>query len=174
MVTQPHGVRPRVVVLVALVVAGLSWVLLRLTTAGGRDLPEASWLGVVIFVAIGLGLVAAGRPVKRLVAGTATRTVHPLYAARVLAMAQAAALGGAAFVGWYAAQVLLVLPDADVTSQRQRILLLGLLTLAAAALSGLGLLVQRWCRLDDEKDRDPFDPRFDNDDPRPGNGPRHR
>ncbi len=174
MVTQPHGVRPRVLLLVALAATGLSWVLLRLTAAGGRDLPDASWLGVVILVAIGLGLVAAGRPVKRLVAGTATRTVHPLYAARVLAMAQAAALGGAAFVGWYVAQVLLVLPDIDVASQRQRLLLLGVLTLSAAGLAGVGLLVQRWCRLDDEQDRDPYDPRFDNDDPPAGNGPRQR
>jgi hypothetical protein len=173
MVTQPHGVRLRVLLVIALVVTGLSWVLLRLTTAGGRELPGANWLGVVIFVAIGLGLAAAGRPVKRLVAGTATRTVHPLYAARVLAMAQAAALGGAGFVGWYVAQILLVLPDGDVTSQQQRILLLGLLALSAAGLSGVGLLVQHWCRLDDEEDRDPFDPRF-GDDPRSGNGSRHR
>jgi len=166
MVSQPHGIRLRVLLVVAVVVAGLSWVVLRLASSGGRELPDVSWLGIVIVVAIGLGLVAAGRPVRKLVAGTATRTVHPLYAARVLAMAQAAALGGAAIFGWYAAQVVLALPDADVSSQQQRILLLGLLALAAAGLSGIGLLVQRWCRLDDEEDRDPSDPRFGNDDSR--------
>ncbi len=166
MVNQPHGIRLRVLVVVALVVAGLSWVVLRVATGSGRELPGQSWLTAVLFVALGLGLVLAGRPVKRLVAGTATRTVHPLYAARVLAMAQAAALGGAAVFGWYAAQVLLVLPDSDVASQQQRILVLGLLALSAAGLSAVGLLVQRWCRLDDERDRDPSDPRFGNDDSR--------
>ena len=109
-----------------------------------------SWLGLLIFVALGLGLYLAGRPVKRLLAGTASHPVNPLYAARVLAMAQAAALAGAAILGWYLAQVVLVLPDRDIPSQQLRILQLGLLGLAAAGLSAVGLLVQRWCRIDDE------------------------
>lgn len=166
MVNETHGIRLRLVVLVAVVVAGLSWVVLRLAAGAGRDLPGESWLTAVLLGALGLGLVLAGRPVKRLVAGTATRPVHPLYAARVLAMAQAAALGGAAIAGWYAAQLALVLPDSDVSSQRQRLLVLGLLAAVAAALAGVGLLVQRWCRLDDERDRDPRDP----SDPRSGAG----
>jgi signal transduction histidine kinase len=163
-VSRPLGIRVRVVLLVGLVVTGLSWLVLRLALNGGADLPDPSWIGIVILVAIALGVVVAGRPVKRLVAGTATRTVHPLYAARVLAMSQAAALGGAAVFGWYAAQLLLALPDSDVSSQQQRILLLGGLALAAAGLSAVGLLVQRWCRLDEDDDRiDPADPRFDDD-----------
>jgi Protein of unknown function (DUF3180) len=73
-----------------------------------------------------------------------------MYAARVLALAQAAALAGAATLGWYVAQVLLVLPDADVPSQQAQILQLGALGLGAVGLSAVGLLVQRMCRLDDE------------------------
>lgn len=166
MVNETDGIRLRLVVVVAVVVAGLSWVVLRLAAGSGRDLSGESWLTAVLLGALGLGLVLAGRPVKRLVAGTATRPVHPLFAARVLAMAQAAALGGAAIAGWYAAQLVLLLPDSDVSSQRQRILVLGLLVVVAGALAGVGLLVQRWCRLDDEGDRDPSDPRFGSDDSR--------
>ncbi len=166
MVNDAQGIRLRLLLAVGVVIAGLSWVVLRLATSAGRDLPGESWLTAVLLFALGLGLVLAGRPVKRLVAGTATRTVHPLYAARVLAMAQAAALGGAAIAGWYAAQLLLVLPDGDVSSQRQRLFVLGLLVLTAAGLAVVGLLVQRWCRLDDERDRDPSDPRFGSDDSR--------
>ena len=155
MVSQADGIRVRVLVAVAIVVGGASWVVLKLLQGGGRDLPSTSWLAAFIFVALALGLLLAGRPVKRLVAGRATRPVNPLYAARVLAMAQAAALAGAAFVGWYAAQIVLLVPDADIPSQQLLMLILGVLALAAAGLAAVGLVVQRWCRLDD----DPDDPR---------------
>ena len=147
------GIRARVLVAVAVVVGGASWVVLKLLEEGGRDLPSTSWLAVLIFVALGLGLLLAGRPVKRLLAGRAPRPVNPLYAARVLAMAQAAALAGAAFVGWYVAQILVLVPDADIPSQQQQILVLGVLALAAAGIAAIGLLVQRWCRLDEPDPR---------------------
>ena len=50
--------------------------------------------------------------------------------------------------------------------RRMKALALGLLVLASAGLAAVGLLVQRWCRLDDERDRDPSDPRFGSDDSR--------
>jgi hypothetical protein len=150
MVSRPDGIRARTLIAVAVVVGGGSWVVLRLLQGGGRDLPSTSWLAVFIFVALALGLLLAGRPVKRLVAGRATRPVNPLYAARVLAMAQAAALAGAAIVGWYVAQVLMLIPDADIPSQQLQMLTLGVLTLAAAGLAAVGLVVQRWCRLEDD------------------------
>jgi hypothetical protein len=152
-VTQPHGIRARVLVAVFVLVAGGSWVALKLLSGGGRELPSTSWLAVFIFVALGLGLLVAGRPVKRLVAGRATRPLNPLYAARVLAMAQAAALTGAGIAGWYAAQILLLVPDADIPSQQLQILVLGILTLVAAGLAAVGLVVQRWCRLDEPDPR---------------------
>jgi hypothetical protein len=149
-VSRADGIRIRVLVAVAVVVGGASWVVLKLLQGGGRDLPTTSWLAVFIFVALGLGLLLAGRPVKRLVAGRATRPVNPLYAARILAMAQAAALAGAAIVGWYLAQVILLLPDADIPSQQLQMLVLGVLALAAAGLAAVGLVVQKWCRIDEE------------------------
>jgi hypothetical protein len=152
-VNRAAGIRARVLVAVALVVGGASWVVLKVLEGGGRDLPSTSWLAVFIFVALGLGLLLAGRPVKRLVAGQALRPVNPLYAARVLAMAQAAALAGAAFVGWYVAQILLLVPDADIPSRQQQMLVLGVLALAAAGLAAIGLVVQRWCRLDEPDPR---------------------
>ena len=153
MVNRAAGIRARVLVAVTVVVGGASWVVLKLLEGGGRDLPSTSWLAVLIFVALGLGLLLAGRPVKRLLAGRARRPVNPLYAARVLAMAQAAALAGAAFVGWYVAQILVLVPDADIPSQQQQILVLGVLALAAAGIAAIGLLVQRWCRLDEPDPR---------------------
>jgi len=157
MVSRADGIRGRTLIVVAVVVGGASWVVLRLLQGGGRDLPSTSWLAVFIFVALALGLLLAGRPVKRLVAGRATRPVNPLYAARVLAMAQAAALAGAAIVGWYVAQVLMLVPDADVPSQQLQMLTLGVLALAAAGLAAVGLVVQRWCSLEDDDRGGPRD-----------------
>ena len=151
--SRPDGIRARVLVAVAVIVAGASWVVLKLLADGGRDLPSTSWLAVFIFVALALGLLVAGRPVKRLVAGRATRPLNPLYAARVLAMAQAAALTGAGIAGWYAAQILLLVPDADIPSQQLQILVLGILTVVSAGLAAVGLVVQRWCRLDEPDPR---------------------
>jgi len=157
MVSRADGIRARTLIAVAVVVGGASWVVLRLLQGGGRDLPSTSWLAVFIFVALALGLLLAGRPVKRLVAGRATRPVNPLYAARVLVMAQAAALAGAAIVGWYVAQVLMLIPDADIPSQQLQMLILGVLALAAAGLAAVGLVVQRWCRLEDDDRGGPRD-----------------
>lgn len=157
--TSSDGIRLRLLVAIAVVVGGASWVVLKLLRDGGRDLPSTSWLTVFIFVAFAVGLVVAGRPVRRLVLGRATRHVSPIYAARVLAMAQAAALAGAAIFGWYAAQVVLLVPDADIPSQQQAMLTLGVLALGAAALSWAGLVVQRWCRLDDQDRGGRDDPR---------------
>ena len=68
-------------------------------------------------------------------------------------MAQAAALTGAGIAGWYAAQIVLLVPDADIPSQQLQILVLGILDLAAAGLAAVGLVVQRWCRLDEPDPR---------------------
>lgn len=146
-----NGIRVRLLAAAALVVGGLSWIILRLWTAGGHLLPPTSWAALLLLVAMALGVYAAGLPVKRFLAGQATRPLSPLTAARILVLAQAAALCGAAVFGWYAAQVLLVLPDVDVASQRGRLLPLGALSLGGIALAASGLLVQRMCRLDDDQ-----------------------
>lgn len=156
MVSQPHGIRIRLLLLVAVVAGALSWIVLRLWADAGNPLPQASWAGLPLLVAVSVGLYLAGRPVKKLVAGQAAKPVHPLYAARVLALAQAAALGGAAVLGWYVAQIVLLLPDSDVESQQSRIIQLGALGLGAVLLAAAGLLVQRMCRIDapDRRDND--------------------
>lgn len=158
MVTSPHGVRVRLLLLVAVVSAAVGWIGLALWAMGGFDLPAVSWAALPILVAVAVGLVLAGRPVQRLLAGTTTRPVHPLYAARVLALAQAAALTGAVVLGWYAAQVVRLLPDADVAPRQADLLRLVLLGAGAVLVSGAGLLVQRWCRVDPDHHRDHRDP----------------
>ncbi len=153
MVRSPHGVRLSLLAAVTLLAAGLSWIGLKLWTNSGHLLPPASWAGLPILIAFALGLYLAGRPIARLVSGRATKPVNPLYAARILLLAQAAALSGAVSLGWYAAQILLLLPDADVESLQQRMVTLGALGVGAVLLAAAGLRVQRMCRLDDRPDR---------------------
>jgi len=155
MVTQAHGIRARVLAVTAVIAGALGWIGLQLWLNSGRPSPTVSWAALPLLVAAAVGLYLSGRPVKQLVAGTAVKPVHPLYAARILALAQAAALTGAVVLGWYAAQIIHLLPNADVASQQQTILELALLSLGAVLLSVAGLLVQRMCRLDDEQPSGP-------------------
>ena len=61
--------------------------------------------------------------------------------------AQAAALGGAALLGWYLANALVHAPVADVPSQRVQ-LVWGLVhAVAALVLSVSGYVGQAWCRI---------------------------
>jgi hypothetical protein len=149
--------RPPAVVLLALLATALSWLGLDLWDSRGGTPPPLPWttaLGTLILCA---GVVAAGLPVRRWVAGRRERPLDPLLAARTVVLAKAAAYGGALLAGWYAGQALILLPDL-VEVRRARLLVAGICTLTAIALAGSGLLVQRWCRVppsdDDNNDDD--------------------
>jgi hypothetical protein len=138
-------------VLVAVVVAALSWFSLDLwTDHGGRLLP-LPWFPAAAIVVVAAVVLALGWEVRRSVRGDRSTPLDPLAAARVVVLAKAAVYGGAVLVGWYAGQALVLLSDVSVT-RNQRLLVAGVTALAAAALAGAGLLAQRWCRLppDDE------------------------
>src|SRR5690349_3363831 len=97
--------------LIALVSVTLCWVGLDIWTgSGGNPLP-LSWSAVVGTVALVVVVIAAGLPVRRWVNGRRDRPLDPLVAARTAVLAKASAYGGAALVGWYLSQGLLLLPD---------------------------------------------------------------
>ena len=75
---------------------------------------------------------------------------------RTLVLAQAAALTGALVAGWYAAQALVLLPDADVDSVRAAMLRSLAVCVSGVLMIVAGLLVQAMCRIDDQ-DRDQND-----------------
>lgn len=64
---------------------------------------------------------------------------------------------GAGLLGWYAAQVVVLLPNVDVDSQRGRMWLLVAHAVAAIVLVVSGLLAQRICRIDPPDAGDPGD-----------------
>lgn len=80
------------------------------------------------------------------------RRIDPLRATRVLALARASAVAGAAMAGAYAAIALLTAPTAYAEPRAERLLLALLAVLAAAALSVTGVVVERWCRVPPDDD----------------------
>lgn len=144
---RPHsGIRVTTLVIAGLVMAVVAWLVLRGLASGGT-LPEPGWIGLVAMLFLGGGLVAAGWQVRQVRDGKPLAHVTPLRAARTLVLGQAGALTGAVLVGWYVANVLALLPDVDVESQRGRIWPFVAHAVVALLLSGAGMLVQRWCRL---------------------------
>src|SRR4051812_25000351 len=175
-VRDGRGVSVRLVLVVALLATAVAWIGLRLWFDAGHALPGASWGGAVLIVFMagrgyfsglpvpplpswgGAGLIVfmavgvyfAGLPIRRFLRGEADRPLSPLRAMRTLVLAQAAALTGALVAGWYAAQALVLLPDADVDSVRAAMLRSLALSVSGVLMIVAGLLVQSMCRIDDQ------------------------
>jgi hypothetical protein len=149
-------------VLVGLVSLAVCWVALDLWTSGGGNAPPLPWSAVIGTVALVLVVLAAGLPVRNWMRGKRDRALDPLVAARTAVLAKTAAYGGAVMIGWYVGQALVVLPDL-VGDRRQRFYVGLVAAVAALALSVVGFIVQRWCRLppDDDDTEDPRDPDLD-------------
>jgi signal transduction histidine kinase len=153
-VRDGRGVSVRLVLVVALLATAVAWIGLRLWFDAGHALPGASWGGAVLIVFMAVGVYFAGLPIRRFLRGEATRPLSPLRAMRTLVLAQAAALTGALVAGWYAAQALVLLPDADVDSVRAAMLRSLAVCVSGVLMIVAGLLVQSMCRIDDQHDRD--------------------
>lgn len=154
MVNDGRGLRLSHLAGVALVVGGLSWIGWRIYLDRGGLLPPSPWVSSALLVVMAALVFAAGLPVRRFLKGQATKTLSPIRAARTLVLAQAAALTGAGVLGYYAAQVALVLPDLDIPSYGVLIWRLGALCLGAILLAAAGMATQRMCRIDSGEDRD--------------------
>ncbi len=140
--------------LITVGVAGAGWLLLDTWAGAGRGPLPLPWTAVVGTVALAAAVLAIGLPVRRWVNGDRERPLDPLFAARAVVLAKAAAYGGAVLTGWYAAQALAVLPDV-VGARRTRLAVAAAAALAAIGVTVAGFVVQRWCRIpptDDEDD----------------------
>ncbi len=144
---RPHSsVRGSTLVLAALLTTVVAWLGLR-WLASGDQVPSPGWVGLVVMLFLGGGLLVAGWQVRKVRDGGGDGSLTPLRAARTLVLGQAAALTGAVLVGWYAANFLVLLPDSDVSSQRDRAVLFAAHAVVAGGLSAAGMVVQLWCRI---------------------------
>ncbi len=144
---------PRVLA-VAVVAAAVAYAVLRVVESRGGTLlpvPAIAWL-VVLLIA---GVVAVlGWNVRQYTRGHRPDT-DVLVAARTVVLATASAYTGALLAGWYAAQVLLTLPDLDIAGRRDVAVSAGIAAVAAIALAVVGLVAERWCEVppgDDDED----------------------
>ncbi|MGW5240765.1 DUF3180 domain-containing protein [Monashia sp. NPDC004114] len=145
---RPHsGIRATTLVLAGLAMTIVAWLVLRSVSSGGTSLPDPGWVAIAVMAFLAAGLLVAGWQVRKVRDGVGDGSVTPLRAARTLVLAQAAALTGAVLVGWYVANTLVLLPDADVESQRSRIWPFVAHAVVAALLAVAGMVVQRWCRV---------------------------
>lgn len=143
-----HGVRARAAVLVALAVGLVSWVLWQLITAEGTLVPRPSWLAAVLLAGMAAFVVGFAWPVRAYLAGRSTGRLDPLRAARVVVLAQAATLTGAAAAGWYAGQLAVAAGDLALVANGDRVWRLAILAGAGVLLSIAGSVAQHWCRVD--------------------------
>ncbi|MFH5821956.1 DUF3180 domain-containing protein [Georgenia sp. AZ-5] len=114
--------------------------------------PPLSALGPALLAAV---LLALGRSVRRLVRQEPT-SITPIGASRVVVLAKACALVGAALVGYFAVQLLLTLDNLSAPLPREQAWSAGLALLACVALVVVALVVERWCEVppsDDDPDR---------------------
>ncbi|QBF45071.1 DUF3180 domain-containing protein [Janibacter limosus] len=148
-----RGLRSSTVAIVLVAVGVLSWAGGRWWVAGGHAPMRVGWLAGVLLLGMGLVVVATGRRMWRMRRGQGH--VEPLVAARILGLAQASALTGAVIAGLDLGQALALLPDVGFAGRGELAVKWAVGALGALALVAAGLLVQSWCRLDDDDDEDP-------------------
>jgi len=159
--TGGKGVTIRLVLLVGLVVTAFAYLGFRIWTSQGHEPLPASWAALIVLVFMACGVFFAGLPVRRFLRGQSKKTLNPIRAMRTVVLAQASALTGALVTGWYLAQILVLLPDADVASRRALMWRLAALAAGGILMVVAGLVVQGMCRVDkdnrgseDDQDRD--------------------
>lgn len=140
--------RQRTLLLIAVAVAVVGWALLSAWSASGRELPAAPWTAPAVVVLLAGAVLWLGLPVRRWTRGDRAHPLDPLRAARTVVLAKAAQYSGALLAGWYAAQVLALLPTLDVGPRRALFVRAAVSLLSAVGLWVVGWLVERWCRID--------------------------
>jgi hypothetical protein len=146
---KPTRVRSLVVVLAVTTILGL--LLQRTLRASGWEMPPVPWTAAIGLLLVACLVYSAAVPVGRITRGKpGARPVDPLRAARTAVLGKATAYAGAVVLGWYLAQVLLVVPDLDIAARRSQALRAGITALAALAVCVSGLLAERMCRIPPE------------------------
>lgn len=144
----PRGVSLRTVASVGAATFIVGAVLARMRALSGALVPAPALLGGVLLVLLVVFVLRLAWPVRSYLRGKATRPLDPHRAARAVMFAQAGALTGGAVVGWYLAELVVVLRSLDLPIYQTRAWQLALCVAAAAALAAAGLLAQSWCRVD--------------------------
>lgn len=147
------GTSWQTLIVTAVVAGGVAYAALTVLESRGTlvPVPGLMWAGLVV---IALVLLQLGRSVRRLTEGQPTR-MDLLRAARVAMFAKACSLCGAAFTGYFGAQVLIGWTNISAPTLRDHALSAGAAALACLALVAVALAVEHWCTLPPDDDGEP-------------------
>lgn len=138
--------------LLAAVAFATSTTFLQLRQAAGGTTPPPPVVAIVVLVALAVAVLVVAWPVRRWNRGHRDRPLNPLRAARTVALAKSAALSGAVLSGGWLGFVAIALPLVTLQAQAERAVAAGAVVLASLALTGAGLLAERWCMIPPEDD----------------------
>ena len=139
----------------ASVAGAAAWALLRVLDSRGSTAPPMPATVPAGLLLVALGITSSALVMRRRLRGDVdTRPMDALSAARMVALAKAAAHAGAVLVGLYTGFALFLLPDAGPFPRRGRLALAAVSVLTALALCAAGLLLERVLRID-HPDEDP-------------------
>ena len=140
---------------VAVVCALAAWLLLRTVY---EKLPPLPWTGVPALLVAAVAEAWTGRDLQNRIAGRrGLKPAAPLFVSRMVALAKATALAGAAIAGLAAGFVIYLSGSLNASVPRQDAVT-GAITLAAAVvLSCAALYLEYCCRVPDIPDRDRTD-----------------
>lgn len=147
--------RVSTLVIVAVVCAAAGWLFLRAVYA---KLPPLPWTGVPALLIAAVAEAWTGRDLKNRIAGKrGLKPAAPLFVSRMVALAKASSLAGAAIAGLAAGFVVYLSGSLSAPVPRQDALT-GAVTLAAAVvLACAALYLEYCCRVPDRPDRDRTD-----------------
>jgi hypothetical protein len=131
---------------VAAAITVLVWFVLWLLEGQGVTPPPVSPLVVAVLLVISAVVLRMGWAVRQFLRGKRP-DLDPLRAARTAVLAKASCYTGASLVGWYAAQVLIVIGDLDIEPRRDRAIAAAIAAAGSAALAVVGLVVEHLCRV---------------------------
>jgi Protein of unknown function (DUF3180) len=131
-----------------------AWLVLRILEGQGISPPPVPWSVAVVCLVIAAVVLRMGWAVRQFLRGRRP-DLDPLRAARTAVLAKASCHTGSLLLGWYLAQVLLVLGDLEIEPRRDRAVAAAVAALGAAVLVGVGLVVEHMCQVPPPPDGDP-------------------
>jgi len=147
--------RTSTLVIVAVVCAVVSWLLLRSVY---EKLPPLPWTGVPALLVAAVAEAWTGRDLRARIAGRrGLKPAAPLFVSRMVALAKASALAGAAIAGLSAGFIVYLSGSLSAPVPRQDALTAAITLVAAVLLACAALYLEYCCRVPNAHQRDQTD-----------------
>ena len=146
--------RTSTLAIVAVVCALASWLLLR---SFYEKLPPLPWTGVPALLVAAVAEAWTGRDLRARIAGRGLKPAAPLFVSRMVALAKASAVAGAAIAGLSAGFIVYLSSSLSAPIPRQDALTAAVTLAAAVVLACAALYLEYCCRVPNTPDRDSAD-----------------